>query len=196
VPHIVAMLAGGLGMSLGVAYLARSVRGQARLVRTGGWALALFAVVSIAIGVGAAYWLIRPILDSAGTNVALGSPAQLFVLGVLLGLPLSLPVIVVAWYDARAEEKKRSKRKDAVATKDDRRAFADGLARQILEASDRPRDLHASIEEDGGRVLMLEGDIDAQEGERLTAALRRDLKDLGFKRVKGGRGSKTWWSRV
>jgi hypothetical protein len=192
-----ALLAGGLGISLGSALAARSARGQARLARTSGWAVALFALVSVAVGATAAYAAIRPVLDSAGgTAPVLGSPLRLFVLGVLLGLPLSLPGVVMAWRDARAEERKRSKRRDHVPTKDDRRAYAEGLARQIRDASDRPRELTVSVVEDGGRVLLLDGDIDPREGERLTAALRGELQDLGFKRVKGGRAPRTWWSRV
>jgi hypothetical protein len=48
---------------------------------------------------------------------------------------------------------------------------------------------------DGGRVLVLEGDLDAAEGERLTAALRAELEGLGFRRVEGA-GGKGWWTRV
>ena len=194
---MVAMLAGGLGISLSTTFMARSARGQARLLRSSGWTLALLALISVAMGVAAAYAAIRPVLDSApGTGPVLGSPLRLFVLGALLGLPLSVPGIVMAWKDARADEKRRSKRRDSVPTKDDRRAYAEGLAQQIQDASDRPRELTVSVVEDGGRVLLLDGDIDPQEGERLTAALRTDLQELGFKRVKGGRAPKTWWSRV
>lgn len=47
----------------------------------------------------------------------------------------------------------------------------------------------------GGTVLKFEGDLSAEEGERLTVALRADLKEVGFKRVEGG-GAKSWWVRV
>jgi hypothetical protein len=70
------------------------------------------------------------------------------------------------------------------------------LGRQIEEISPTPRKVVASVGGDGGRVLSLEGDIDAEEGDRLTTALRADLQELGFKRVEGGTGSTTWWSRV
>ena len=102
----------------------------------------------------------------------------------------------MAWQDARREAEKRSKRKDAVATKDDRRAFAEDLLRQMHDVSPRPRELQVSVGGDGGRVLTLEGDIEPEEVERLTAALRQDLKDLGFKRVEGANGSKRRWTKV
>jgi hypothetical protein len=196
IPLIAALLAGGLGISLGATFLARSARGQARLLRTGGAVLTLLAVAAVVVGVGAAYWMIRPLLGAADAGPWLESPGRLFVIGLLIGLPFSLPGVVLAWYDARAEEKRRSKRREYVATKDDRRAFANDLLRQMREVSDRPRTLQASVGGDGGRVLTLEGDIEPDEVERLTTALRRDLEELGFKRVEGVNGSKRGWSKV
>ena len=38
-------------------------------------------------------------------------------------------------------------------------------------------------------------DVSAKQAERLTAALRADLKEVGFKRVEVG-GPKNWWVRV
>ena len=70
------------------------------------------------------------------------------------------------------------------------------MVKQILDVSPRPRRLSASVGGDGGRVLRLEGDIDPAEGERLTAALRSDLAELGFKRVEGTGNASEWWSRV
>ena len=109
---------------------------------------------------------------------------------------MSLPGVVFAWSDARTKEKAQKKRRDFVPTKDDRRKFADDLVRQIKEVSPKPREVRASVGGDGGRVLMLEGEIDAAEGERLTAAIRADLAALAFKRVEGKHGSREWWSRV
>jgi hypothetical protein len=62
--------------------------------------------------------------------------------------------------------------------------------------SPTPRSVSASIGGEGGRVLVLSGDIGADEAERLTTALRADLVELGFKRIEGGKGSKQWWTRV
>ena len=115
--------------------------------------------------------------------------------GLAIGLPMSLPGVMLAWTDARAGEEKERKRKNRVVTKDDRRAFAEDLARQLKELGDPDRDVKVSIAGDGGTVLKLEGKINAKEAERLTAALRADMKDVGFKRVEGG-GAKSWWVRV
>ena len=56
--------------------------------------------------------------------------------------------------------------------------------------------MHTSIGGNGGTILKLEGDFSAKEGERLTDALREDLKSLGFKRVEGKGAGGDWWSRV
>ena len=134
-------------------------------------------------------WLVRRpmILRVKGAGIA--------IFGLAIGLPMSLPGLVLAWTDARAEEGKNTKRKNRVATKDDRRDFAENLGRQVRELSDPARDVRGSIGGDGGTVLKLEGDLAWKEGERLTAALRGDLKDVGFKRVEGG-SAKSWWVRV
>ena len=76
--------------------------------------IALYAVVSLILGSGAAYWMVTSMLDS------IGGPPELASAGVML-----------TWTDARAGEEKKRKRKDRVVTKDDRRAFADDLARQL-----------------------------------------------------------------
>lgn len=81
-------------------------------------------------------------------------------------------------------------------TKDDRRAYAEKIAQQIMDLSPKPRKLTARISGDGGTVLVFEGEIDAIEGERLTKALRIDLSDVGFKRVEGKDGAREWWSPV
>ena len=74
-------------------------------------------------------------------------------------------------------------------------AFAENLARQVREFSDPGREVKVTIGGDGGRVLKFEGDLSAEQAERLTAALRADLKEVGFKRVEVDAPEK-WWVRV
>jgi hypothetical protein len=195
-PHILALLSGGLIGSLGVTYLARRSRAQAKLARMSGWVFGLVCTGVVAGGGGGAVLLVRAAIATQGLRLNSIGPAQLLLFGFLVGIPLSLPGVVFAWSDARARERRRLKRKDFVPTKDDRRRFASDLARQIEEVSPKRRSVMVSIGGEGGRVLVIEGDIDAQEGERLTAALRTELTEHGFKRVEGKQESDEWWSRV
>jgi len=173
-PQIIAMLLGGLSTSLGTTWALRKGRGHETLVKAKGAGIALYAVVSLILGGGAVYWMVTSMLDS------------------ITGLPeLASAGVMLTWTDARAGEEKKRKRKDRVVTKDDRRAFADDLARQLKDLGDPDRDVKVSIAGDGGTVLKLEGKINAKEAERLTA----DMKDVGFKRVEAG-GAKRWWVHV
>ena len=54
----------------------------------------------------------------------------------------------------------------------------------------------ASVGGDGDRMLIFEGDLRSDQGEKLVAALRHEMKDLGFKRVEGKGPSGTWWTKV
>jgi len=194
-PQIVAMLLGGLSTSLGTTWLVRKPRGHEMLLKAKGASIALFALASIGLGGGAIYWMVTSMLDSVGGPPQLASAGAMLLFGLAIGLPMSLPGVMLAWTDARANAEKKRKRKDRVVTKDDRRAFAEDLARQLRELGDAQRDVKVSIGGDGGTVLKLEGDLSAKEAERLTNALRPDLKDVGFKRVEGSK-RKNWWARV
>lgn len=196
VPHIVALLGGGLATSLGLTYMARTPRVQARLLLTKAWSFALSCAASIGFACVVAYRMARTLVSSGGNQLESVSPGQLLAFGLVIGVPLALPGVFLAWSEVRAKEKARTKRRDRVATKDDRRAFAIDLVEQIHDVSPRPRQVTVEVTGDGGKVLALEGDIDSLEGERLTEALRADLADLGFKRVEGRNGTKKWWSRV
>lgn len=200
--QVVAMLVGGLVPSLGLTYLARSARGRAWLNRTRGRTLALVGVL-VAVGCAAAvYFVARSVLSSGGgtasggMGLTLPSASTMLAFGFAVGLFLAVPGAFLAWMDERARARERSKRRDHVPTKEDRRAFAADLARQISELSVPRRDVVVRVGGDGERVLVIEGPLEADEGEKLTVALRSDLEDLGFKRVEGSGGRKEWWSRV
>ncbi len=198
VPHMVMLLLGGLGTSLGLAWLGRRPRGRAGLRRTRTWGIALIGVIAIAVGAAALMWMVRRMLEAGGPDVSLPSPWELFLLGAGLGLPLALPGLLLVWSEERPEKVAERNRRIASATKDDRRAFAERLAGQILEASDRPRELTVEAGGDGGRVLEFHGDLAREEGDRLVAALRGEMRELGFKRAEGGGrgGGPRWWTRV
>lgn len=192
--HLAALLVGGVAPTIGLTLWARSNPGRALLARTSGRLLALVALGALAVGGGAAWWAGRRVLDATVSEGALPSPAALLLLGLVVGLPLALPSVLVIRSEARARAG-RGHRKNHVATKDDRRAFAEDLERQIRELGSPPREVRARIGGEGGRTLVLEGDLDSGEGERLASALRRDLKELGFRRLEGT-GAHTWWTRV
>jgi len=194
-PQIVAMLLGGLSSSLGTTWLLRKPRGRQMLLSLRGWGIAIVVLVSVGLGGGAVYWVVTTMLDAIGGQLEMVSPGGLLLFGLAIGLPMSAPGVVSTWIDARATDQKKRKRKDRVVTKDDRRAYAEKLARQLRELSDPGREVNVGIGGDGGTVLKFEGDLSAKEAERLTDALRADLKEVGFKRVEGGT-SKNWWARV
>ena len=195
-PHALALLIGGLATSLGITYGARRSGAQRFLARIGGMTLLVTCLVAAAAASVALYALVRPLVDRAISEPASLAPWRLLALGLAVGLPLGLPGLFAAWSEAHRARRAQLKRRDRVPTKDDRRAYAEGLVQQIAEISPTPRALTASISGDGGRVLLFEGEIDAKEGERLTAALRADLQEVGFKRVEGRNGANEWWTRV
>ena len=193
-PQVAALLLGGLGVSLGLTIWSRTARGQARLLATSGWTMAMAAIVAVLAGVAAAYLVVRPYIAPGAGPLPLPGTATLFVVGAAVGLPLGLPGLLVSWREVRQRD--RTRRIRANATKDERRAYAVDLVRQIDEATPGGRTLSAVVGGDGGRVLSFEGELGAREGERLTRALRQDLKELGFKRVEGTYKGKEWWTRV
>lgn len=191
------MLAGGLVTSLGLTWLASRPSARARLGTLRGATVFVVAALALAAGAGAVVWLVGALLESARAgNPVLPSTPGLLLFGVFLGLPLALPAVVMSWSDARRRRAAELNKRDFVPTKDDRRAFAEKLEKQIVELSHEPRSVKASIGGDGGRILSFEGDLDAGEGSRLVSALRADLKELDFKRVEGGSGASSWWEPV
>lgn len=195
-PHIFALLAGGLGVSLGLTYGTRSARFQVALQRMQGWIFGVACLGLAAAGGSLAFALVRSLLTGGAADLDAVSPARLLLLGAAIGLPLGLPGVALARFDARRREAASKKRREWVPTKDDRRAYAKKIAQQIMDLSPKPRKLTARISGDGGTVLVFEGEIDAIEGERLAKALRVDLSEVGFKRVEGKDGAREWWSPV
>lgn len=195
-PHIVAMLGGGLATSLGLGVLARRGRGRALLGRTKLWAMLLLSTVSVGGLVGGFFWIFRKLTDSADSVGLLGSPWSFLLFGAVAGLPFSLPALWVAWSEERPEKKAAQREKVKKATKADRLAYAQDLARQIQEFALTKREITASVRGEKGNVLVFEGDLERQEGDRLTAALRADLEQLGFERIEGEGPKGNWWSRV
>lgn len=195
-PQLVALLAGGLLASLGLGRWARTEGASASLARLGGRGIATLCVLATGLGFGIAYLIGRSLLAVALTDPGAMSPLGLFLLGVAIGVPLGLPGVVAAHHDTVRRSRADQERNARPATRAARLGYAAEIVVQIRELSPRPRTISAEVVGDGGRVLRFEGDIDATEGERLTAALRADLAAVGFERVEGRSGSAEWWSRV
>lgn len=193
VPQLVLMLAGALLASIGLGHVARRTRGQALLRRIPAFGIVLLTGVLVTASGGGLYWFARRVLDSAGGGEFTLSTGGFLALGLLVGLAFSLPGIVLAWSEARSRGKKQ---RTAPPTREERRAFAAQLADQIHRASDRATNAVVRAGGDGERVLFIEAGLDSQQGNRLVAALRVEMAELGFKRVEGTGGGGDWWAPV
>jgi len=195
-PQIAALLVGGLGASLGVTYWVRSESVAIPLARLSGVAFTSACLIAAAVGLLAAYLLVRSIMRVAIDDPSAVNPMGLLLFGIAVGVPLGLPGVIATYADTRRRERARIERESRAPTREARRTYADQLRDQILEVSPRPRALSVSLAGDRGTILRFEGDVDPTEGDRLTAALREDLRALGFERVEGRKGTAAWWSRV
>ena len=195
-PHAAALLIGGLVASLGPAQWARGERGRGQLAAMSGrrWAgiLASLTIVPIA----AAYLTGRSLLSMMGSDLA-GAPVwMLLVLGVAIGLPMSIPALATTRRVARQREASLERWKDNPPDLADREEFARDLQKMIRDLAPDRSEVTAEAAGNEGRVLRFVGDLERRSGERLTAALREDLEALGFKRVEGVESGRSWWTRV
>jgi len=196
IPHLVFMLVGGLASSVGLGQVARSSKGQAVLGAAKGWSVGLFTAVSLA-GMGGAGWsMVQRVLNAADGAAPFGSPIALLAFGLAIGLPMSLPQVISTWSQLRPEKIAAREEKAASATREDREGYARQLVEQIRDASAAPRQIEAFTRGEDGRVLWLEGELARDEGERLVAALRRELTEVGFTRVEARGGKENWWTKV
>ncbi len=192
-PQLVLMMVGALATSVGLGQAARRGPGQRALARLNGLGFAVLAVVLVAVSAGGLYRFARSVIASAESGDFSLSTGGFLVLGLLVGLAFSLPGVVMAWQEARGGGKPK---RTGPATRDDRRAFATQLASQIREAADREVDVAVRAGGDGERVLFIEGGLDSEQGNRLVAALRIEMRELGFKRVEGTGAGGEWWAPV
>ena len=184
VPHMAAMLVGGITSSFGLAWIARTPRGQTLLSRIKVWGMVVFAVLAVGALVGGFYWLFSRIGRGFEVEETLGSPFRFLLLGLAAGLPLSLPGVITAWNDARPEKAAARAKKAQAASRSDRLDFAQNLVRQIKEYAETGREISASLTGDKGEVLLFEGDLERHEGDKLVAALKR----ASGARIRAGRG--------
>jgi hypothetical protein len=187
-PHIVALLVRGIGVSLGAAYGARTRRGRTALANTrrSTFILGRFVLATLTEG--------SPSKSLSPSSGAGGPISESF----LRRSPFwsgsrSLPR---SSFRGSSSPGRTPERSTWVPSKDDRCLYAEQLGQQIRDVSPEPRTLTAGLSGDGGNILVLQGDIDAAEGDRLTQALQKNLSEAGFIRVEGKNGPKAWWSRM
>lgn len=138
VPHIGAMLLGGMASSLGLGVFSRRPRGRAFLSRVEWWALALFATGSVVTLGGGFYWLFLRLSAMSEVGSAFPSPVAFLLIGVGAGLPFSLPGVIFAWNEQRPEKLIARERKAKAASRKDRLEYAQELVGQLQEFSPTP----------------------------------------------------------
>jgi hypothetical protein len=166
------------------------------LAHTKWWGIAIFSTVSIAAIVGGFFWIFRRVSAQPDPEAFFGSPLVFLLIGLVVGLPFSLPSVITTWSVLRPAKVAARERKAKAATKADRWQFAEKLLSQIQEFSQTPREIDVFLDGKKGRVLRFQGDLEREEGDRLVNALRADLQDLDFERVEGEGPKGKWWSRV
>jgi hypothetical protein len=147
---------------------------------------------------GSAVWSFFVRLRAAASTdpSAIGSSLGYLTFGLAVGLPLSIPAVFSAWSTFRQESRAERRRRARSASPDERLEYAQGLAGQIREVSPERAGLEARLAGEKQTVLLFEGPLERDEGDRLVAAFRHELRDLGFQRVEGKGASGDWWSRV
>jgi hypothetical protein len=188
----VALLTGGLVSSLGTGIFVRRVVGRKLIERTGWWGVTLYTVSSLAVVAVGFLWLVNTIRENPESVSIPESPFFFILMGLVVGFPFSIPAVLSVWNELRPGKVEARRKKSHVASREDRLKFAQDLALQILEFSDKSRNVRGTLGGDKGRILLFEGELSRNEGDKLVAALREEMKDLGFERVEGD----GWWSRI
>lgn len=116
--------------------------------------------------------------------------------GVVVGTPMSLPVVMTTRKAALRHLEALERWRVAPVEHQDRINFAEDLADMIQERAPDRSAVTAEAIGDEYRVLHLIGDLESRNGELLTAALRDELDAVGFTHVEGTHASREWWTHV
>jgi hypothetical protein len=189
------ILAGGMVSSFGVNSLFRSRRGRAFLRQWRWWGLAMYYLGVMGVVVVGLSWVLRTIVTNLDGDALLYSPWLFITFGVVMGLPFTLPTVTGIRREHR-EEAARADKKKKPASRQDRLEFAKDLERQLRDYVGDSRTITVALDGDEGTVLLLGGEVTREEGERLVAALRRDIDAVDFRRVEGNSAKGKWWVRV
>jgi hypothetical protein len=190
------MLVGGVAGSFGVNTLIRSTRGRQVIGRLPFWGVLLYYLFVAAVVVVGFGWVFRSVLSGAreGGEAAgqlLRSPWLFLAFGVVVGLPFTPLAVTSVWRQARRPAKPRRP-----ATRKERSQYAQDLQRQLVEYGSEAGNFRVELREDEGRILYISGGMARDLAERLVAALRGELSEMGFQRVEGKNGEQNWWVRV
>jgi hypothetical protein len=190
------MFIGGSVGAFGVRFLVRRSAARSFIGRWPWWGLLLYYVAVAGVVLGGFFWILRMVLANPDAGGPLDSPWLFLGFGVIVGLPFTLTTVTGVWRDARDAKLRGKKTKTKPATRQERLAFAQDLQRQLREFADRDRHVEVGLRGEKGGVLLLQGDLSRQEGERLVKALRADLQALNFQRVEGEGEQGKWWAPV
>jgi hypothetical protein len=188
-----ATLIGGLAGSFGLNLFAQRAAISRLIERMRWWGVGLYYLLVAAAAFGGFLGIVRFAIANADDPTALDSPFLFLAFGFIVGLPFTLPTVTGIW---RRVHGKLATTRTKPATRQERTKFATDLEGQLREFVEGSREVHLDVQGDDGDVLVFGGEFTRQEGERLVAALRGDLKDLDIKRVEGGGPGNKWWVRV
>ncbi len=189
------ILAGGLLGSFGANTVVRSGMGRAFVTKWRWWGVAIYFLVVVTVVVAGLGWVLRSLVANLNTDSLFESPWFFFTFGVVMGLPFTLSAVTGVWRQHR-DAQARAEKKKKPASREDRREFAKDLERQLREFVGDTRTIKVELQGDEGTVLLLQGEITRQEGERLVAALRADIDAVDFRRVEGKSEKGKWWVRI
>jgi hypothetical protein len=190
------MFVGGAVGAFGVRFLVRRAVARSFIGRWRWWGLLLYYLGVAGVVLGGFFGILRIVLANPDADGPLDSPWLFLGFGVVVGLPFTLTTVTGVWRDAREAKARGKKTKSKPATRQERLAFAQDLERQLEEFTDRDRHVEVGLRGEKGGVLLLQGDLSRQEGERLVKALRADLQALNFQRVEGEGERGKWWAPV
>ena len=98
IPHMAALLVGGLVSSFGLTALARRPSGRVVLGRIKVWGVAVFSVVAVGGLLGGFYWLFLGIRAGLDADATVGSPLSYLLFGLVTVQP-TLMVYTMAYTD-------------------------------------------------------------------------------------------------
>lgn len=192
---LIIAFAGGMLGNLGPAMLMRSGRGRIFVSRWQWWGVALYFLAVCCVVAGIVVWAYYSVVNVQLRARTLEAPWFFFAFGLAAGLPFSLATLISVRRSER-EALERAKRQKP-ASRQERLDFAKRLEAQLRDFSEDLKTARVVVKGKESTVLAIHGGVTREQAERLAAALRNDLIDLGIQRIENGDAEDNkWWVRV